>query len=100
MTDPGAVRSVWNDGPQCIETLIGEEHGDIFEAGPPVLVAYGPDCYAPALLWAPGNRWLHWGWSWEARDEAWAVADGWAGALTLPREIHVDDNATPWTTPS
>ncbi|WP_234353239.1 hypothetical protein [Streptomyces ardesiacus] len=57
-----------------------------------MLVAHGPDCYAPALLWAPGNRWLLWGWSWEARDEAWAVADGWAGVLTLPREIHVDDN--------
>ncbi len=92
MAGPGAVRSVRNDGPQCVEALIGEEHGDVFEAGPPVLVAHGPDCYAPALLWAPGNRWLLWGWSWEARDEAWAVADGWAGVLTLPREIHVDDN--------
>ena len=94
MAGPGAVRSVRNDGPQCVEALIGEEHGDVFEAGPPVLVAHGPDCYAPALLWAPGNRRLLWGWSWEARDEAWAVADGWAGVLTLPRELHVDDNGT------
>ncbi|MCX5259282.1 hypothetical protein OOK27_35035 [Streptomyces canus] len=43
---------------------------------------------------APGNRWLLWGWSREARDEAWTIADGWAGVLTLPREIHVDDNGT------
>ncbi|WSQ13032.1 GH32 C-terminal domain-containing protein [Streptomyces sp. NBC_01231] len=88
---PGAlIFSAWNldDGPQGVEALIGEEHGDVFEAGPPVLVDYGPDCYAPALLRAPGNRWLLWGWSWEA----WAVADGWAGVLTLPREIHVDDH--------
>ncbi|WP_329234524.1 glycoside hydrolase family 32 protein [Streptomyces canus] len=94
---PGALLvSAWNlvDGPQCVEALMGEEHGDVFEAGPAVLVDHGPDCYAPALLRAPGNRWLLWGWSWEARDEAWAVADGWAGVLTLPREIHVDDNGT------
>ncbi|WP_329445599.1 glycoside hydrolase family 32 protein [Streptomyces canus] len=94
---PGAlIISAWNldDGPQCVEALIGEEHGDVFEAGPPVLVDHGPDCYAPALLPAPGNRWLLWGWSQEARDEAWTIADRWASVLTLPREIHVDDNGT------
>ncbi|MFD6169128.1 hypothetical protein [Streptomyces coeruleorubidus] len=92
---PGAlIFSAWNldDGPQCVEALMGEEHGDVFEAGPAVLVDHGPDCCAPALLRAPGNRWLLWGWSGgEARDDAWAVADRWAGVLTLPREIHVDD---------
>ncbi|WP_328840883.1 glycoside hydrolase family 32 protein [Streptomyces europaeiscabiei] len=94
---PGAlIFSAWNldDGPQCVAALMGEEHGDVFEAGPPVLVDHGPDCYAPALLRAPGNRSLLWGWSWEARDEAWVVADRWAGVLTLPREIHVDDDGT------
>ena len=63
MAGPGAVPVRADDGPQCVEALIGEEHRDVFEAGPPVLVAHGPDCYAPALLWAPGNRWLLWGWS-------------------------------------
>ncbi|MEU1184647.1 glycoside hydrolase family 32 protein [Streptomyces sp. NPDC005820] len=89
---PGAlIFSAWNDddSPRCVVALVGEEHGDGFEAGPPVLVDHGPDSYASALLRAPGGRWLLWGWSGEARDEAWSVADGWAGVLTVPREISV-----------
>ncbi|MGW0615768.1 glycoside hydrolase family 32 protein [Streptomyces sp. NPDC002788] len=94
---PGAlIFSAWNDddSPRCVTALVGEEHGDVFEAGAPVLVDHGPDCYAPALLRAPGGRWLLWGWSVEAREEVWAVADGWAGVLTLPREISVGDDGT------
>jgi beta-fructofuranosidase len=94
---PGAlVFSAWNDdhSPRCVAALVGEERGNVFDAGPPVLVDHGPDCYAPALLRAPGGRWLLWGWSQEARAEAWAVADGWAGVLTLPREISVAGDGT------
>ncbi|MFE2063314.1 glycoside hydrolase family 32 protein [Streptomyces sp. NPDC059467] len=94
---PGALLfSAWSDddSPRCVTALVGEEHGNTFQAGPPVLVDHGPDCYAPALLPAPGGRWLLWGWSREAREEAWAVADGWAGVLTLPREIRVGDDGT------
>ncbi|MEW2417868.1 glycoside hydrolase family 32 protein [Streptomyces sp. NPDC046866] len=90
------IFSAWNDhdGDRCVTALIGEENGDAFEAGRPVLVDYGPDCYAPALLRAPGGRWLLWGWSAEAREESWAVAEGWAGVLTLPREIQVGGDGT------
>ncbi|MDQ0833933.1 beta-fructofuranosidase [Streptomyces achromogenes] len=94
---PGAlIFSAWNDddSPRCVTALVGEEHGNVFEAGAPVLVDHGPDCYAPALLRAPGGRWLLWGWSVEAREEAWAVTDGWAGVLTLPREISVGGDET------
>ncbi|WP_033329523.1 glycoside hydrolase family 32 protein [Streptomyces yerevanensis] len=94
---PGAlILSAWNegDGPQCVAALIGEERGNVLESGPPVLVDHGPDCYAPALLRGPGGRWLLWGWSGEARDEAWAAADGWAGVLTLPREISIGSDGT------
>ncbi|WP_442817142.1 glycoside hydrolase family 32 protein [Streptomyces sp. NBC_01334] len=94
---PGALLfSAWNDddSPRCVTALVGEEHGNVLEAGAPVLVDHGPDCYAPALLRAPGGRWLLWGWSVEAREEAWAVADGWAGVLTLPREISVGGDGT------
>jgi beta-fructofuranosidase len=94
---PGAlIFSAWNDddNPRCVTALIGKEHGDAFEAGAPVLVDHGPDCYAPALLRAPGGRWLLWGWSGEARTAQWAVADGWSGVLTAPREIRVGDDGS------
>ncbi|MEQ4716029.1 GH32 C-terminal domain-containing protein [Nonomuraea sp. B19D2] len=90
------IISAWDDrdGPQCVAALVGAERGAVFEAGPPVLLDHGPDCYAPALLRAPGGRWLLWGWSWEARDAAWAAAGGWAGVLTLPREISLSDDGS------
>ncbi|MEU6251531.1 glycoside hydrolase family 32 protein [Streptomyces sp. NPDC047043] len=94
---PGAlIFSAWNesDEARCVAALIGDERGDVFEAGPPVLADHGPDCYAPALLRAPGGRWLLWGWSWEAREESWVLADGWSGMLTLPREISVGADGT------
>ncbi|MFR9795740.1 glycoside hydrolase family 32 protein [Streptomyces sp. MS06] len=94
---PGAlIFSAWNDhdGARCVTALVGEERGDTFEAGPPLLVDHGPECYAPALLPAPDGRWLMWGWSREAREDSWAVADGWAGMLTLPREVSVDGDGT------
>nr|WSY49452.1 glycoside hydrolase family 32 protein [Streptomyces sp. NBC_00886] len=100
---PGVlIFSAWyeHDGPRCVAALVGEEHGDVFEAGAPVLVDHGPDCYAPALLCAPDGRWLLWGWSEEAREESWAVADGWAGVLTLPREISVSEDGTPRQRPA
>lgn len=94
---PGVlIFSAWYEhgGPRCVAALVGEEHGDVFEAGAPVFVDHGPDCYAPALLCAPDGRWLLWGWSGEAREDSWAVADGWAGVLTLPREISVSGDGT------
>ncbi|WP_329437989.1 glycoside hydrolase family 32 protein [Streptomyces canus] len=88
------IFSTWSEptGPMRVAALIGEEYDGQFKGGSPVWVDHGPDCYAPALMRAPDGRWLLWGWSWEARAPAWAVADGWAGVLTLPREIHVDED--------
>ncbi|MET9907537.1 glycoside hydrolase family 32 protein [Streptomyces sp. NPDC006476] len=91
------IYSAWDphDGPRCSVALVGHETGGVFEAdAAPVLLDHGPDCYAPALLRAPGGRWLLWGWSWEAREEAWAAQDGWAGTLTLPREISLTQDGS------
>lgn len=48
---------------------------------------HGADLYAPATMLGPHGRRLAWGWSWEARDEAAALEQGWAGVLTLPRVV-------------
>ncbi|MER6010741.1 glycoside hydrolase family 32 protein [Streptomyces bluensis] len=88
------IVAAWDDhdGPRSVVTMVGEEHDHVLHAGPPQLLDHGPDFYAPALLHAPGGRWLLWGWSWEAREEEWSDADGWAGMLTLPREITVTED--------
>jgi beta-fructofuranosidase len=83
------------DGPRHVSVLTGtEEHGRFTADTPPVRLDHGPDFYAPALLKAPEDRWLLWGWAWEARDDAWAHEVGWAGVLTLPRELTLADDGT------
>jgi beta-fructofuranosidase len=53
------------------------------------LVDAGRDFYAPAVL-ASAERVLLWGWTWEDRTETDVLASGWAGALTLPRDLTLD----------
>ncbi|WP_062313930.1 glycoside hydrolase family 32 protein [Demequina rhizosphaerae] len=50
----------------------------------------GPDFYAPQLLAADG-RVIAVGWSDEARPQAAVDAAGWAGTVTFPRDVVVDD---------
>jgi beta-fructofuranosidase len=94
------VISAWDDhdSPRSVLAMVGEERGDTFEAGRPVLLDHGPDRYEPALLRGPGDRWLLWGWSWEARDEGWSD-DGWAGTLPLPREMALAEEGRPYQRP-
>jgi beta-fructofuranosidase len=83
-------------GPSHVTVHTGREEQDVFTAdAPPVPLDHGPDFYAPALLKVPGeDRWLLWGWSWEARDAEWSNDAGWAGVLTLPREVTLADDGT------
>lgn len=57
------------------------------------LVDQGPDFYAPQA-YVDGDRVLLWGWSWESasRTQEQTDAQGWAGCLTLPRELHLNGN--------
>jgi beta-fructofuranosidase len=50
------------------------------------LVDHGHDFYAPAVL-LDGDRVLLWGWTWEDRADDDVLEAGWAGALTLAREL-------------
>ncbi|MGW0473845.1 glycoside hydrolase family 32 protein [Streptomyces coeruleorubidus] len=83
-------------GPSHTTVHTGREQDGRFTASAtPVPLDHGPDFYAPALLRVPGeDRWLLWGWSWEARDDAWAHEAGWAGTLTLPREVTLTADGT------
>ncbi|MCX5328589.1 MULTISPECIES: glycoside hydrolase family 32 protein [unclassified Streptomyces] len=81
-------------GPRRTVVYPGREQDGRFLAGDPVLLDHGPDFYAPALLNAPDGRWLLWGWSWEARDPKWVRESGWAGLLTLPREVTLAEDGS------
>ncbi|MDT0309232.1 glycoside hydrolase family 32 protein [Streptomyces sp. DSM 44917] len=90
------VISAWDpeEGARCAVAWPGREEGGAFAAGEPQRLDHGPDFYAPALLPAPDGRTLLWAWIWEARDEervgapsAWTDEAGWAGMLSLPREL-------------
>jgi beta-fructofuranosidase len=94
----GAVlASAWDpqEGASCAIYWPGSEQDGEFQAAvTPHLLDHGPDFYAPALLHTPDGRWLMWAWIWEARDEErvgapseWTDEVGWAGMLTLPREL-------------
>lgn len=85
------VVSLWTDGVLGrVAYLVGDldpaggvprftpTHGGTVDAG--------RDFYAPAVLAGP-DRTLLWGWTWEDRGDAEVAAAGWAGALTLPREL-------------
>jgi beta-fructofuranosidase len=91
--------SAWDpdEGARRTAVYTGTDHGESFAAGAPARLDHGPDFYAPALLRAPDGRWLLWAWSWEARDavrpgapSTWTDEAGWAGLLTLPREVAPD----------
>ncbi|MGC0327827.1 beta-fructofuranosidase [Streptomyces sp. SAI-170] len=100
----GAVLvSAWDpeEGASCTAYFPGRESDGTFRAGEARLLDHGPDFYAPALLRAPDGRLLMWAWLWEARDaervgapSGWTDEAGWAGMLSLPRELTAAEDGT------
>jgi beta-fructofuranosidase len=80
--DPGPVVALLGD------LVVGE--GLTFVPDTVTAVDTGRAFYAPQVLVQP-DRVLLWGWSWEqGRSAAESDAAGWAGVLTLPRELTLD----------
>lgn len=77
------------DAHQTLHTLavVGGHEDGRFEPEHVERFDYGADLYASATMLDPDGRRLAWGWSWEARDEAAALEQGWAGVITLPRVL-------------
>lgn len=51
---------------------------------------HGPDFYAPSIMRTPDGRYLLWGVVKEGRDQTWRDEAGWAGMLSLPREVSLE----------
>jgi beta-fructofuranosidase len=88
----------WADGTHLLAgvryllgDLVRDGDGLRFAASSGGVVDTGPAFYAPQALSA-GDRTLLWGWAWElGRTVEQIAAAGWAGVLTVPRELFVRD---------
>ncbi|WP_226010323.1 GH32 C-terminal domain-containing protein [Halomicrobium salinisoli] len=69
--------------------FLGEYADGAFEPEERGLLDHG-DFYAPQSMRTDDGRLLTWGWLPEARTESAHWDAGWAGALSLPRELSVD----------
>jgi beta-fructofuranosidase len=83
----------WNPvtGPIAVQALKGTEREDRLSIDDVERADHGTDFYAPSLMRAEDGRYLLWGWIWEGRDQQWQSEAGWAGMLSLPREITLAD---------
>lgn len=61
----------------------------IFEHGDFNLLDYGFDFYAPQVMQAPDGRCLLIGWLDNWDNEILERVDGWAGQMTIPRELRI-----------
>ncbi|WP_296668044.1 glycoside hydrolase family 32 protein [Demequina sp.] len=86
--------------------LVADGDGYRFVPETSAALDHGEDFYAPQLVEAEGRA-LAWGWSWDGhheiaadRPEADVVASGWAGTMTFPREVALDDAGVPVLRPA
>ncbi len=80
--------------------LTGTYAGDHFEPVALERLDLGGSCfYAPQSFTDEGGRRIMFGWLQEERAEASCVAAGWAGALSVPREVTLGADGTLWQAP-
>ena len=71
---------------------VGTYRDHRFEPEQPGILDYGGHFYAPQVMRDEQGRWLMWGWLWEGRTPEAQLDAGWAGVLSLPRQLflHAD----------
>ncbi|OFE15022.1 glycosyl hydrolase family 32 [Humibacillus sp. DSM 29435] len=80
--------------------LTGTYAGDHFDPVALERLDLGGSCfYAPQSFTDEGGRRVMFGWLQEERPEASSVAAGWAGALSVPREVTLGVDGALWQAP-
>ncbi|MEO6999529.1 MAG: glycoside hydrolase family 32 protein [Terracoccus sp.] len=80
--------------------VTGSYAGDHFEPASLERLDLGGSCfYAPQSFTDEGGRRVMFGWLQEERPEDACVAAGWAGALSVPREVTLGADGTLWQAP-
>ncbi len=83
-----------NVRPAHVVAFVGRVDEDRFQVEHAGRLGMGPDFYAPATVRMPDGRWLLFGWIPE--DPPGSASDRtWAGSLTLPRVVSVDEDRRP-----
>lgn len=74
-----------------VRAFVGDFRDDRFEPRAEQMLDVDAGAFAHLATQAPDGRTLQWAWINEQREQRLIDADGWAGALTVPRELGVDD---------
>ncbi|HUX21976.1 MAG TPA: GH32 C-terminal domain-containing protein, partial [Spirochaetia bacterium] len=74
--------------------ILNRESGS-FDGGPAELLDFGPDFYAPQTLRSPDGRRILIAWMqmWDRTIPTDELHHGWAGSMTIPREVEVCEDA-------
>ena len=81
--------------------LTGTYAGDVFEPATLERLDLGGSCfYAPQSFTDANGRRMMFGWLQEERSEAACVAAGWAGTMSVPREVSLGLDGTLWQGPA
>ncbi len=80
--------------PAHVMAFVGHVAGDLFLVEHAERLGMGPDFYAPSTIRTPDGRWLLFGWIPED-PPAETSSRTWAGSLTLPRVVSVDQRGLP-----
>jgi len=70
--------------------LIGRFENERFVPESEQVIDVDAGAFAPLTMRAPDGRTLQWGWMNEQREQVLIDADGWAGAMTVPRQLSLD----------
>ncbi|MGC4108541.1 MAG: glycoside hydrolase family 32 protein [Thermomicrobiales bacterium] len=88
---PGGLNVAWLTGDYADQRLLPAATG---------LVDAGPSFYAPQSFTDDAGRRVMIGWLRERRADDAQVADGWSGAMTLPRLLSISEDGTLQSTPA
>lgn len=80
---------------QPVVYMVGDDVNDqLISSGDPIVLDWGLDFYAPQVTRLPDGRQIMIGWalSWGHVSPAHTLGHGWAGTMTLPREMTLDAN--------
>jgi beta-fructofuranosidase len=88
------IVSHWDERPLSVDTYVGEFDGTHFSPRTHELLDAGMSFYAPQSFTDERGRRIQFGWMRESRSVDAHIRDGWAGAMSLPRELWIEPDHT------